>query len=174
MATNRNTTIARHVDGEADNRTFDVGGTTLEFVTPPDGDGDFCVMRGVIPPGGIVPLHSHDDSEMFFVLSGTQRVLIEGPAGLEWHDVQAGDCVQVGRGAPHAWRNDSAEPVIDLIVATRRLGRFFQELGKPVIGDPEPPTAADLARLVALSAEYGYWLGSPEQNAAVGIEVPPL
>jgi hypothetical protein len=35
----------------------------------------------VLPPGVTVPLHSHDDAEDFFVLVGTQQVLIQGAHG---------------------------------------------------------------------------------------------
>lgn len=52
---------------------LDVLGPTVEFLTSPAAaHGDFCVMRGVIPPGVAVPLHSHDATEVFFVLSGTK------------------------------------------------------------------------------------------------------
>ena len=63
---------------------LDIFGPTVEFLsTPQNAHQDFCVMRGVIPPGVSVPLHSHDDTETFFVLSGTKQVLIPGayPAG---------------------------------------------------------------------------------------------
>jgi hypothetical protein len=32
-----------------------------------------------------------------------------------------------------------------------------------------PPTRAELERLTALTVDYGYWLGSPQDNAAVGL-----
>ena len=34
-----------------------------------------------------------------------------------------------------------------------------------------PLTPEDLGQLIILSAKYGYILGAPEQNAAVGIEL---
>ena len=34
-----------------------------------------------------------------------------------------------------------------------------------------PLTPEDLGQLITLSAKYGYILGTPEQNAAVGIEL---
>ena len=43
---------------------------------------EFCVMRGVVPPGTVVPLHRHADAEDFFILSGTQQVLIQEGDGL--------------------------------------------------------------------------------------------
>ena len=83
-----------------------------------------------------------------------------------------GDFVYIEPGAPHALRNHSSAPVIELIVTSGRLGKFFQEVGKPNTGTPHPPTADDLARLTSVSAKYGYWLATPEENAAHGIELP--
>jgi quercetin dioxygenase-like cupin family protein len=146
----------------------------MEFLTSTDGRDDFCVIKGVLPPGVAVPLHSHSDTEAFLVLSGTTQVLTQDENGLVWHEVEAGDYVHVEGDTPHAWHNKSDEPLMALIITTRRLGTFFQEHGKPINGTPEPPTPDDLAPLAALSAKYGYWAGSLEENAAVGIELPAL
>ena len=148
--------------------TLDVFGPTLEFVSGPDDPAaDFWVMRGVVPPGVVVPLHSHDDAEDFFILAGTQQVLTMGDQGLQWTDVNAGDYVHIPAGVPHAHRNVSDEPAVELVVTTARLGRFFQEVGRP--GTGQPPTPAELAEFVSVATRYGYDLGTPEQNAAVGI-----
>jgi hypothetical protein len=72
----------------------------------------------------------------------------------------------------HAHRNLSSEPAIDLIVTTARLGRFFEEIGRPVTDSPIPPTPGELARFVETSMKYGYVLATPEENAAVGIDTP--
>ena len=39
----------------------------------------------------------------------------------------------------------SNEPAVDLIVTTARLGRFFEEIGRPVTDSPQPPTPDELA-----------------------------
>jgi hypothetical protein len=118
-----------------------------------------------------VPLHSHPDAESFFVLSGAVQVLVERGTRLEWLDVRQGDFVHVPGGAKHAFRNTSGGPVVQLIATTPRLGRFFQETGKPVSAgvSPSPPTPDDLRRFAEVAARYGHWMGSPEENAAVGI-----
>lgn len=149
-------------------------GATMEFLISPDDDCDFCVIKGTIPSGGFVPLHSHPDIETFLVLSGTLEALTETDIGLGWKEVHAGDYLHVESDARHAWRNPGVESGIALVITTRRLGRFFLEMGRPINGAPEPPTADDVARLAALADEYGHWLASPEENAAVGIELPAL
>jgi quercetin dioxygenase-like cupin family protein len=151
---------------------MDVFGPTVEFISGPDDPGaDFCVMRGVLPPGVVVPLHSHDDDEDFLILAGTQQVLVEDAHGLQWRDMHAGDYVHIPGGIVHAHRNVSDEPAVDLVITSTRLGQFFRELARPDVGLREPLTPEDLGRLIALSAKYGYILGTPEQNAAVGIEL---
>ena len=124
------------------NIALDLFGPTVEFMTSPDeAHGDFCVLRGVVPPGAVIPLHSHDDAETFFIVAGAQQVLLPGTRGLEWSDAHAG-------------------------------GKFFQEVGRPVTGSLQPPTPDELARFAAIAASYGYTLGTPEENAAIGIEMP--
>ena len=154
---------------------LDVLGPTVEFLTSPAAaHDDFCVMRGVIPPGVAVPLHSHDATEVFFVLSGTKQVLTLGSGPAEWVDVGAGDYVHVPRGTHHAHRNVSGEPLIELVITTARLGNWFDEVGTPDTGTRRPPAPDVLAHFLAVSRKFGYWLGSPEENAAVGIRLPEV
>jgi quercetin dioxygenase-like cupin family protein len=152
---------------------LDVLGPTLEFLSPPTEGAAYCILRGTIPPGGCVPLHSHPDPEGFFVLSGAVQVLAERGDGLQWLDVVEGDFIDIPGGAKHAFRNASGGPVVQLITTTSPLGRFFQEIGRPVTGVPmPPPTPHDIERFTRAAARYGYWLGSPEENAAAGIPLP--
>ncbi|OBG74386.1 cupin [Mycobacterium sp. E2462] len=152
---------------------FEVFGPSVEFVTWSDEEhGQFCVMRAVVPPGVTVPLHSHPDAEDFLILAGTHQVLIESDRGLRWQDAHAGDYVRIPGGVLHAHRNVSDEPAVDLIVTTLRMGKFFTEVGLPSTGEPIAVTADRLRHFVAITQKYGYTLASPEQNAAVGIDLP--
>jgi hypothetical protein len=56
-------------------------------------------------------------------------------------------------------------------LGTGRLSGFFQEIGRPVTPGfpPPPPTPEELAHCMRLTAHYHHWLGSPADNAAVGI-----
>ena len=165
--------IIRHVATGSGMEILDVAGLTVEFLTGPQEEPrDFCVMRGVIPPGAVVPIHSHDSTETFLVISGTKQALVAGEHGMEWVDVREGDYVQIGSGEAHALRNISEAPCIELIITNTRLGHWFEEVGRPVRGYPGPPTPDDLARLFAVSARYNYRLGTPEENLAAGILLP--
>jgi quercetin dioxygenase-like cupin family protein len=165
-------TILYRIPSEAVGPALDVLGPTIEFLTQPSQDDDnaLCVMRGVVPAGVAVPMHSHPDAEDFLILAGTQEVLTQHPEGLVWAHAHAGDYVRVPPGTMHAHRNVSTEPAVDLIITTARLGRFFQEVGRPAAGAPFGPER--LAQFAETAIRYGYTLGTPEQNAAVGIDLP--
>ena len=171
-STTGNASIFRRVAEGTPNQAVDMLGPAVEFLTGPEAQGSFCVMRGVLPPGMTVPLHSHDDAEDFFVLAGTHQVLMQDAHGLEWADAHAGDYVHISAGTPHAHRNVSPDPAVDLIITTARLGQFFAEAGRPVTDPPRPPAPGDVARFTAVAARYGHMLGTPEENAAAGIHMP--
>ena len=151
---------------------IDVFGPTVEFLTSFDDErSDFCVLKGTIPPKVSVPLHSHADTEAFVVLSGAVKGLQQGAYGSSWIDVHAGDLIHVPPDAPHAWRNDGDAPVVMLIFTTCKMACFFREVGRPLTAFPQPPTPEELAHFAEVSARYGYWNASPEENAAVGIDL---
>jgi len=153
---------------------LDLLGPTMQFLSwPRDSDAVHCVMLGIIPPGASVPLHSHEDTESFYVLAGSIQVWCEGEHGSAWAEAQAEDFIHVPRSVKHAFRNTAREPVVEVITTTPKLGRFFLEVGRPVIpGSPMPaPTKADLERFLKISSEYGYWNATPDENAAIGINL---
>jgi len=165
--------IIHGVGRGTDRPVLNVLGPTVEFLTQPDdGPNGVCVMRGVLPPGVTVPLHSHDDAEDFYVLAGSQQVLLDESGGFEWRDANAGDFVRVPAGVLHAHRNISEEAAIDLIFTTAQLGRFFEEVGRPFTGPPQAPSPDQVAEFVATATKYGHTLGTPEENAAAGIQLP--
>lgn len=168
-----NSEVLRRIAAGTARDAFEAFGPSVEFVTWADDEhNQFCVMRATLPPGVVVPMHSHPDAEDFLILSGTQQVLIQTGDGLQWHDAHAGDYVRVPGGALHAHRNVSDEPAVDLVVTTMRMGEFFKEVSVPVSGEPVPVTSDRLAHFLAVTRKYEYTLATPEQNAAVGIELP--
>ncbi len=155
---------------------YEVFGPTIGFLTPPsEQDNSYCVIKGIIPSGVSVPIHSHPDDESFYVLSGEVQVLAQQEANSNWKKVRTGDFVHLRGGVKHAWRNLSADPVETLVTTTSRLGRFFQEVGRPVIPGqiipPSPPSPTELQYFMQAAARYNHWLGTPEENAAIGISL---
>ena len=100
-------------------------GATVEILTPV-GDGLPCVMRGTIPAGGIVPLHSHADPETFLMLDGE----IEGFVAGEWSRIAAGDVLHVPGHIRHAWRNRRTVPA-DMLPRQHRHDRPLLPRGRP-------------------------------------------
>jgi quercetin dioxygenase-like cupin family protein len=165
---------AQHIDAGS-TETLDVLGPTIEVLTPPGVHDDApVVLRGTIPPGGRVPIHSHDDPETFFAVSGELEGLREGDDGFEWVVIRPGDVFVVPGGVKHAFRNSGDEPAVSIQLTTSRLARFFRDISKPATPGamPEPPCPETLARFFAISERYGYWNGGPEDNADVGIDLP--
>jgi uncharacterized RmlC-like cupin family protein len=128
-------------------------------------------MLGTIPAGVSVPLHSHRAVESFYVLSGSIQALSEQGSDLKWIDAKEGDFVHIPGSAKHAWRNTSSKPVRCLITTTPEIGRFFQEVGGPIVSGyhSRPPTPEELDQFTRVAAKYQHWLGGPAENAALGI-----
>jgi quercetin dioxygenase-like cupin family protein len=145
-------------------------GNRMEALSPPTEDA-YCVMKGMIPPGGGVPLHSHTDAESFYLISGEPEALVQtATGGLEWQRLRPGDFIHIPAGAKHAWRNRSSEPVLALIICTAKLGRALREMAQITRqNQTQVSPSAAIPRILEISERYGYWLGSPEENAAVGI-----
>jgi hypothetical protein len=53
------------------------------------------------------------------------------------------------------------------------LYEFFHEVTKPVDPDQSatPPTPEKIQKVFDTAARYGYWMGSPEENAAIGLNL---
>jgi len=92
----------------AEEQTFIVLGVLLQFLSTPEQINDqISVMRGTFPSGVVIPLHSHADPEIFYVLNGSLEVFqAEGPSE-GWQTVNAGEVVSIPGNVRHALRNTS-------------------------------------------------------------------
>lgn len=157
---------------EGDRAAVDVLGPSIQFLSSLEGDQDsLCLLKGVIPPGISVPLHSHPDEEHFYMVSGDLEVFLES-SERGWNKAAGGDFLQITGSAKHAFRNRSDECAILLVQTTIRMGNFFREIGVPgrAYSDaPVGPSPDALQRFLAVAEKYRYWLASPDENAAIGI-----
>jgi quercetin dioxygenase-like cupin family protein len=146
-------------------------GTLFEFLASPDASGsEICFIRGTIPPGVAVPLHSHSDVELFYILEGSLEAFQFGNGTHGWVSFGPGDIVSISGNAKHALRNSSPLPAAMVIVTTSKLYSFFKEVSKPVDQDrATPPTPEEIQKLIETASRYGYWMGSPEENVAIGL-----
>jgi uncharacterized cupin superfamily protein len=110
-------------------------------------------------------MHSHADRETFYVLSGKLDALNKD----HWVQLEAGDVFDVRDGVKHAWRNSSQAPATMICVTTTKLARFLEEIAIPADDTSSPDAHA--SRFFKLVREHGYWLASPEENAAVGLAI---
>jgi quercetin dioxygenase-like cupin family protein len=147
---------------------LDVLGPRIQHLTELSEDHPFCLMKGEVGPGVIVPVHSHEDHETFYVLSGE----LDAWTGDRWVVCRAGDTIDIPGNQKHAWRNSSSEKVTLLIASTVKMGKFFNEIGRPADSvPPGPPEPEALQRFVEVAIAYGYWLGTPGDNAAIGLSL---
>ena len=84
-----------------------------------DNEEDYCVIHCTLPPGLVVPLHSHSDRETFYVISGRIGALKID----RWEELGPGDVLDVRDGMKHAWRNSSQAPALVLCVTTTRMAK---------------------------------------------------
>ena len=54
-----------------------------------------------------------------------------------------------------------------------KIYKFFHEITKPFDPDQSatPPKPNEIQNLLRAAARYGYWLGSPQENAAIGLSL---
>jgi quercetin dioxygenase-like cupin family protein len=157
-----------------DEPTFAVLGTLLQFVSTPDQNGgSLSVMRGGIPPRAVIPLHSHADAEIFFVTEGTMEVFQDDGISSGWQTVDTSEVVTIAGGVKHAIRNSGSTLVMTVLVSEGQLYRFFRELAEPLDpGTARPvPKPEVMRKLFEVAARYQYWIGSPSENAAIGINL---
>ena len=157
---------------ESDCCVFEVLGASVAFlVGPQQGDEAPCILKGTIPSGVSIPLHSHDVIEIFFVLSGNIEVLVEVGGNMQWVEANAGDLIEIPSNAKHAFKNRSQNAVLNLLFTTSKHGRYFQEIGRPVASGESvrPPAPDEVQHLLKTAQRYGYWFATREENTSVGI-----
>lgn len=152
--------------------SFNLLGPLVQFlVDPAEAAGAFGLIRGVVAPGVVIPLHSHAAPEVMFVLDGALEFLQHNGKAGNWLTARRGEIISIPGNVKHALRNGSPGNTVLLLVTTPNIYGFFRALANPVNPDskPAPPTPADMERLMALAAKHSYWLASPEENAAIGL-----
>jgi hypothetical protein len=89
----------------------------------------------------------------------------------DWIPVKAKQFVYIPGNEKHAWRNVSDKDATMLLITTAKMGSFFEEIGVTISGEAQPPAPSPerLQHFIEAGIRYGYWLGSREENAAIGI-----
>lgn len=115
------------------------------------GEG-MTLIEAELHPGHAPPVHVHHrEDEAFYVLEGRARFRY-GDGDV---DAQAGDCVFIPRGTPHAFRI-GPEGARTLMFSTSPLLARFMAAGGVTAGEgPAPPASeADLERVSRLASSF--------------------
>jgi hypothetical protein len=125
----------------------------------------------IVPPWVAIPLHSHADPEVFYVIEGTIEFLQYDGDSSRWLTANSGDLICAPSNAKHALRNSSSASVTYLVASTPNAYNFLSELEKSFHPDPSAgaPTPEEMQLLLTLVAKYNYWVASPQENAAIGL-----
>ena len=118
-------------------------GSCFSFSPRPNKINDqIGVMRGTVLSGVVIPLHSHADPEIFYVLNGSLEVFqAEGPSA-GWQTVNAAEFVSIPGNIRHAVRNTSPSPLMTSIIVTKQeLYSFFRELARAIRSEQASRTA---------------------------------
>ncbi|QYA17446.1 cupin domain-containing protein [Rhizobium sp. AB2/73] len=143
---------------------FDVVGPKVRLLSASQqSPSEFSVLEARLAPGVFVPLHSHEDREAFYVVSGKAEAYVNGA----WQELCAGELIDIAPDKMHAWRNSSTQDTHLVLITTEKMRMFFETIARPL--DAGIPSAADMAALVQASQKYGYRLGSPADNASIGL-----
>jgi mannose-6-phosphate isomerase-like protein (cupin superfamily) len=135
----------------ADMAELDVFGSRM-FVASDGIDLAAFVAEHVVPPGYAVPRHFHEvDDELFFVLEGHLTVI--APEGER--TVGPGACIQLPRGIPHGYRNETHGSVrfLVMLVPGRQALEMFRHFDRAGAATKLSP-----AEIGAIAARYGVHL----------------
>lgn len=133
----------------AEGPTVRAFGAEVTFhVTSEQSAGQYNLATIITPPGGGPPAHCHTrEDECFVVQEGRMSFLVNG----EWREVETGAMVYLPKNIPHTFRNIGDTPSRMLFSSIPGgFDHFFIRCEKEF--HPGPP---DMARIVAISAEFG-------------------
>jgi len=147
---------------------------TFKVTSAQTGDTVSIVELRSQPQGG-PPLHTHPAAEAFIILEGEFEF-----SGLDRGEpytirATAGDIVYIPGGAPHTYKTVGSTPgkALGILTPGGAMERFFAEVGTPVLETSAasaaaagPPSAAELARHIAIAGRHGIVFLPPHDAAA--------
>jgi mannose-6-phosphate isomerase-like protein (cupin superfamily) len=128
---------------------IDVFGASMAVLGDP-ANLPFLLCKHVAPPGYAVPLHAHEHDDEFFVMLEGELTVI-GPEGE--HRIRPGASVELPRGIPHGFRNDSPAPAQLLVMASP--GRYAAEMFRHFDRAGRGPFPLTPAGIPLIAGQYG-------------------
>lgn len=133
-----------------------VGDKYVMLATGDETGGAYCLAVATVPPGGGPPPHYHTrEEESFYVLEGEVTFMVDGKTVIG----TPGTFVQIPRGTPHAFKNQSAAAARMLIQCSPAgfdsfMAEFATELSSPD-APPLPPSPTEIEKLLRIAPSYG-------------------
>lgn len=128
----------------------------------------FAIFEVSAPPGSSVPLHTHREAEVFYILSGDVEFGRQGRNGPETFTASAGRFVLIPAGQIHSFRNTGASEARVLVIAEASMEVFFAEACDPVTREPQgarPPAESDIHRVLKIMEHHGQVLVGPHPGS---------
>jgi quercetin dioxygenase-like cupin family protein len=133
-----------------------VGDKYVMLATGEQTGGAYCLAEATVPPGGGPPPHYHTrEEEAFYVLEGEITFTVDSRKVVG----TPGTFVQIPRGTPHAFRNETGSPARMLIQCSpagfeKFMAEFATELPSPD-APPIPPQPGEIEKLLSVAPRYG-------------------
>ncbi len=146
-------------------RSVTLLGWSVTFLDEPADNGDAVLLfEGRTASGGMVPPHTEENHEAFYILEGVFELEVEG----EPHRCEVGDFLSVQPGVLHAIRNVGPDwgRIMFLESPGSQHQRFFETYGEPLDpgADPSPLTEPpDFERLDEVGRASGIHFVPPPE-----------
>lgn len=140
-----------------------VGDKYVMLATGEQTGGAYCLMDSTVPPGGGPPPHYHTrEEESFYVLAGEITFTVDDKTIIG----TTGTFVQIPRGTPHAFKNNSAAPARMLIQCVPAgFDKFMREFATELHSADSPslpPSPEEIQKLLAVAPQYGIHILPPK------------
>ncbi len=124
---------------------------------------ELTLLEVEVPPGSGTPPHVHASPEVFRVLRGQLTYGIFDAAAPRFVAAGPGTVVTVPSGVPHNYQNTGEAAAAMLVLVDGAMVAFFRDLGRRETPPAGPPSAAEIAEVLAACARHGIALlgGAP-------------
>ena len=142
-----------------------VGDKYVMLATGEQTGGAYCLAEAMVPPGGGPPPHYHTrEEETFYVTEGEITFTVDARTVTG----TTGTFVQIPRGTPHAFRNNTAKSARMLIMCVpsgfeKFMAEFATELPS-ADAPPVPPSPGEIEKLLAAAPRYGIVMLPPPRH----------
>jgi quercetin dioxygenase-like cupin family protein len=138
------------------------------------GEREPTTVELVLPPGGVTPLHVHeDDEDSGIVLEGSVKTWCDG----ELIDIVQGAWVSLPRGRPHAQLVTSgAAARVIAVYSNSHFADFIAEVGMPADRTPPPPGSpppSEIARAREIAARHRLQILGPAPGELLAFRRAP-